>query len=87
LVGPAQTEHVTRLFAHCDIPAPDAVIRRVLNRLSFENLSGGRKPGDEDTSHKYRSGKPGDWRKYFDDELEERFCRSGEDLLAGFGYS
>jgi len=32
---------------------------------SFERLSGGRKPGEEDQSSFFRKGEPGDWRHHF----------------------
>ncbi len=86
LVGSEQTQWVRKLLDHCDIPLPDDSLDATLKRLSFERLSGGRKPGDENKQHKYRSGKHGDWVKYFDGKVAETFSRLAGNLPAELGY-
>ncbi len=86
LVGSNQLQYMTQLVEHCDIRIPHEKLKMILDRLSFERLSGGRKPGDEDKQHKYRSGKHGDWKKYFDDSLAKAFEDAAGDLPVVLGY-
>ena len=86
LVGPDQMRWMRQLMDHCDISIPQENLESVLSRLSFARLSGGRKPGQENKHHKYRSGKPGDWKKYFDESLKHRFDELTQDLCTKLGY-
>jgi hypothetical protein len=86
LVGSRQLEQMAQLMSHCDIAIPQQALEAILARLSFERLSGGRKPGQEDKHHKYRSGKAGDWKKYFHQELLDCFDEVAGNLPAMFGY-
>lgn len=61
--------------------------RLVLRGLRFERLSGGRRPGEADSSHHYRAGVPGDWRNHLDDQLSAELSERWGDLLAAAGYS
>jgi hypothetical protein len=79
LVGQEQFQWMVDVMQHCDIRIPPAKLQAILARLSFEKLSGGRKQGDENKHHKYRSGKHGDWVKYFDDDVARAF----EDVAGG----
>jgi hypothetical protein len=72
---------------HCDIRLPDERLIAILARLSFQKLSGGRKPGEENTRHKYRSGKPGDWHKYFNENVTREFDNLVGDLPRALGYN
>lgn len=47
---------------------PDGYLADVLDRFSFERMSGGRSRGEEDQRHHYRRGIPGDWRNYLTSE-------------------
>jgi hypothetical protein len=87
LVGADQPQWVRQLMDHCDIPIPQENLDAILHRLSFERLSGGRKQGEENKHHKYRSGKHGDWVKYFDADLTERFNRVAGGIPELFGYT
>jgi Sulfotransferase domain len=86
LVGDRQAFWITQLLDHCDIRVPRAKLDAILKRLSFERLSGGRHRGEENTHHKYRSGKHGDWTKYFDERCTECFARFADGLPEVFGY-
>ncbi len=86
LVGNDQLTWMARLVEHCDIRIPLNKLEAVLHRLSFERLSGGRKQGEENKTHKYRSGKHGDWRKYFDDEVLATFNEITGELPRLWGY-
>ena len=54
-----------------------STLEAVLQRHSFEVLSGGRQRGTEDRMHHYRSGSPGEWREVLEpehlDSLNEHF--------------
>jgi len=58
----------------------------ILERYSFEALSGGRSPGEEDLMHHYRRGTPGEWRELLGSEhlaaLESHF----PELVVRLGY-
>ena len=78
---------MTQLLEHCDVRIPQEKLQAILDRLSFERLSGGRKPGDVDKRHKYRSGKHGDWKKYFDESVARSFKEVAGDLPEELGYT
>ena len=59
---------------------------RLAEGVSFKKLSGGRKPGQTDSSSHYRSGKHGDWRSYFTDEVEGAFKERFPGLAVKLGY-
>jgi len=53
---------------------------------TFESLSGGRTPGQEDRTAEWRKGVVGDWRTYFTEETKERFKAMAGELLVELGY-
>jgi len=61
-------------------------VDRVVEAHSFDRLSGGRAPGDEDRRNHYRKGQPGDWRLYFSPALRWAFERRYGDLLRRYEY-
>ena len=65
--------------------APDDVLHRVIDRLSFETRSG-RKRGEKQEFSHYRNGIAGDWRNYFDRDLAQRFEEACPSLLRELGY-
>lgn len=87
LVGADQLRWVKELMDHCDIRIPEANLEAILARLSFERLSGGRKRGEENKYHKYRSGTHGDWQKYFDEQVTTAFSELVGDLPQALGYA
>lgn len=58
----------------------------ILAKHSFEQLSGGRSPGQEDASSHYRRGVPGDWRNHFTREHRAYFKSLYNPLLRKLGY-
>jgi hypothetical protein len=87
LVGADQLNWMTQLCDHCDIKLPQEKLKAILDRLSFERLSGGRKVGEENKQHKYRSGKHGDWIKYFDADVTKSFEDVAGNLPQLLGYN
>lgn len=60
---------------------PDA-----LDFLSFERLSGGRTRGEEDPTHMFRRGVPGDWRNHLNAKHLEAIRARHGDLVERLGY-
>jgi hypothetical protein len=58
-----------------------------IEAASFEKLSGGRKPGQEDQASFFRKGIKGDWRNHMDAELERAFVKATGGLMAELGYA
>lgn len=75
-----------RLLAYCDIKMPEKVLSNVLDTYRFENISGGRRQGQEAKTEKYRKGIAGDWKNYFDERLERRFYEVNGDIVGLLGY-
>jgi hypothetical protein len=63
-----------------------ATLRHVLDRMSFERLSGGRKKGQENVKSHYRKGQAGDWRNHFNAAHVAAFKEKYNDLLIQTGY-
>jgi len=61
-------------------------LEKVLKKNSFNRLSGGRKPGQENPKHHFRKGTPGDWRNHFTDPLKSHFKEHYQPLLSKLGY-
>jgi len=60
--------------------------RRLIRNNSFEQLTGGRPPGQEDLTSHYRKGIKGDWRNHFTPRVVEHFKRLYNDTLLLSGY-
>ncbi|GAA1402099.1 hypothetical protein ACFQZ4_47665 [Catellatospora coxensis] len=66
---------------------PQAHVAGALARFSFERLSQGRRPGQEDVHSHYRRGVAGDWRNHLSEvHLKAITARYG-DIVQQFGYS
>jgi len=62
-------------------------LEAVLQRHSFEVLSGGRQRGTEDRMHHYRRGSPGEWREVLEPEHLSALSAHFPGLLVRLGYS
>jgi hypothetical protein len=60
--------------------------QRILDVVSFERLSGGRKQGETDTSSHYRKGVHGDWVNHFTPGVEAAFKAEFPDVVSKLGY-
>lgn len=65
---------------------PRSEMARIVRANSFENLSGGRSRGEENTRSHYRKGTPGDWKNHFTPAITQRFKERHGDLLLKLGY-
>jgi Sulfotransferase domain len=68
------------------LPASREEVARAVKAHTFETLSGGRKPGEVREGHHYRSGVPGDWRRFLEVRHVAALARETGDLAARLGY-
>jgi sulfotransferase family protein len=85
LIGDAAEARWQALFEHCDVRLEPDERRAVLDRYSFERLSG-RRPGEEDPDSKLRKGVAGDWRNHFTPAVARAFEDATGDLVRRIGY-
>jgi hypothetical protein len=64
---------------------PEDVFDRVLDRFSFEKMTG-RKRGESNVYSHHRKGVDGDWRNYFDRELGYEFEETFPGMLTALGF-
>jgi hypothetical protein len=84
----ADTERVlAEVFAFLKVDVDQTVLARCRSAASFENLSGGRTAGQEDTSSFFRKGISGDWRNHLSEEASAAFRNRAGAWLDRFGYS
>lgn len=65
----------------------DDTVRACVQAASFEALSRGRKPGQEDRRSFFRKAARGDWVNWFTEEQTERFHYRRGALLGSLGYT
>ena len=81
---PATTlARVCRILGVSDLPD---IMERCCSGASFERLSGGRAPGQEDPASFFRKGETGDWRQHFSPEARDLFNEKAGAWLRQFGY-
>jgi hypothetical protein len=68
------------------VESSPSIARKCIGINTFEKLSRGRKPGEEDSSHFFRKGITGDWRNYFSQENIEIFKQIAGSTLIAAGY-
>lgn len=81
---PARSLHA--IFRAWGLDVHPAILQRVAEERSFDRLSGGRRPGQEDRSSHYRRGTTGSWRELFSPALARRFAELYNDVLIAAGY-
>ncbi len=74
------------IFRFLEVDPSADVVARCRDAGSFETLSGGRKPGEEDTRSFLRKGVVGDWRNHLDEATLEAFERIAGPLMTELGY-
>ena len=82
---------LTQAFTFVGLDPRNSEARRIafenaLGANTFQRLSGGRVAGQEDVTHHYRSGAPGDWRKYFKPSHKKWFKERYPNILVKTGY-
>ncbi|MEE8574633.1 MAG: sulfotransferase domain-containing protein [Thermodesulfobacteriota bacterium] len=86
LIGPESGVFFKEIFTHCKIDLPDDELSGLTDRYSFEKMSGGRRPGEEDREKHLRKGISGDWKNYFSESVKDEFKEKTTDLLITLGY-
>jgi len=74
------------LRGHCRLPVTRRRLRRAVRENRFEQRTGGRRRGQEDTGAHERKGIAGDWRNHFTPRVKETFLQCYGDLLIAAGY-
>lgn len=81
-----QFERIFRFLKMVPESLGAADLAQVVRQNTFQVLSGGRKPGEQDVQSHYRRGSPGDWREHFDDTHIDYFKKLYNPLLIKLGY-
>ncbi|NIN67295.1 MAG: hypothetical protein GTO63_21865 [Anaerolineae bacterium] len=74
------------LLDECSLPASSERLREAVLANRFDQLTGGRRRGQEDITAHERKGVAGDWRNYFSDAVKQAFKARYGDLLVASGY-
>ncbi len=77
---------VERLLGFLGAASDEKTAKKCVKAASFEKLSKGRKPGEEDSTSFYRKGISGDWRNVFTEKDKQVFKAAAGDLLIELGY-
>lgn len=77
---------VGRLLKFLGAAADEQTVEQCVSKTSFEKLSRGRKPGEEDTTSFFRKGIAGDWKNAFTERDREIFDEEAGALLERLGY-
>ena len=76
-----------KVFRFLGVKTDAAIIEDCCAKGSFERLSGGRTPGQEDRGSFFRMGVAGDWPNHFGAETNRVFLEKAGEWLTQFGYS
>ncbi|MCC6580746.1 MAG: sulfotransferase [Phycisphaeraceae bacterium] len=79
-------ELVKGMLTFLNVDSSPEMVARCVAAGSFDKLSQGRKPGEENRQSFFRKGVTGDWRNHFDDAAMAAFMESGGDLMRELGY-
>ena len=77
---------LARLAQFMGVDDSERVLARCMESASFERLSGGRSPGEDDPRSFFRKGIAGEWRSLFGEEDVRLFDRVAGALLTDMGY-
>jgi hypothetical protein len=85
LFGDKQNTTFQELIEHCNLQLPAPALNELLEKLSFENISG-RSVGVEDKQSHNRKGISGDWKNFFSETHKSLFKEKAGKLLIACGY-
>lgn len=77
---------IAEIFTFMNVSTDDMLVNKVVNETSFENVSGGRKPGEEDQNSYFRKGIVGDWINHFGDKEKAIIRQIGGEEIIRWGY-
>ncbi len=75
-----------RLLQKLSVNSDSAVVQSMVSRNSFERMSGGRKPGEEDPNSFFRKGVASDWKNHLSPVEVQTFGSYADPVLKTFGY-
>jgi hypothetical protein len=75
-----------RVASHFSLDISSSTIEEIVQKHSFENVSGGRVRGEQDSDSFARKGVAGDWEHHFTPELKHQFKTRAGQVLIDFGY-
>jgi hypothetical protein len=73
-------------FGFLGVRTDDATVEACCAKGAFEQLSGGRSPGQENRNSLFRKGVAGEWRSHFSKKTNRTFLDKSGGLLTKFGY-
>jgi lipopolysaccharide transport system ATP-binding protein len=71
---------------HFELDSSLETVGQIVERHSFQRLSGGRRQGQQDVSNFFRKGIAGDWKNHFTPEIKALYKRYIGDFLIELGY-
>jgi hypothetical protein len=75
------------IFSRQAVPRISAgKLEKIIHKKNFSRLSGGRKPGEENSKHHFRKGVAGDWVNHFNEDHKNYFKEKYNPLLVQLGY-
>ena len=75
-----------QVYRFLDVSWEENLVRQCVEKCSFENMSGGRRRGEEDRDSFFRKGTSGDWENYFDEECREACKSQANQVMQKLGY-
>lgn len=79
-------ETIKDMLHYLGIDVNETFVKTVVDNTSFEKLSKGRSPGQEDIRSHYRKGTAGDWKQYFTPPVISKFKRKYGAILINMDY-
>lgn len=79
-------KEMKKIFKFLGVTADDEAVEHCCESNSFEKLSGGRKPGEEDANSFIRKGIVGDWKNHLGEKELATFEEIAGDLMKKLGY-
>ncbi|HCR53825.1 MAG TPA: hypothetical protein DIW27_05370 [Cytophagales bacterium] len=77
---------IAEIYQFMNVGTDDKLVNKVVRETSFENVSGGRKSGEEDQNSYFRKGMVGDWMNHFGDREKEIIKQIGGEEIIHWSY-
>ncbi len=77
---------IERIFDFVGVAYSAALLDDIIEKTSFQKMSGGRPAGQQDVSSGRRKGQAGDWVNYFTPRDRTLFAAAAQTALERFGY-
>ena len=77
---------IERIFDFVGVAYTPALVDEIIEKTSFQKMSGGRRAGQQDVGSGRRKGQAGDWVNYFTPRDRALFAAEAQPALERFGY-